>query len=63
LHEKTGFDIAVGIKWDQKYDPHDVDLTGYLELEFEIFTCNNTVKPAVQNITHLNLRKCTEKDA
>ena len=59
----TGFDIAVGIKLDKLYDPHDVDLTGYLEIEFEIFRWNNTGNPAVQNITHLNFRKCTEKDA
>ena len=47
MHEKTGFDIAVGIKWNHLNDPHDIDLTGYLDLEFETFRWNNTGNPAV----------------
>ena len=59
----TGFDIAVGLKINSNWTWHHVDLTGYLELDYIMYSWNNTVMPAKINPKPIKFHQCTEKDA
>ena len=45
----TGFDIAVGLRENNNWDPKYLDLTGYVELNFAMFGWNGAVLPTIYN--------------